>query len=429
MRSVLIVDDEIQMTEALAESMKRCGFAPVTCHDPVDALERESLTDYSLIITDVKMPRMDGISFLEEIRRRRVFTPVIVITGYGTVDTAVKAMKLGASDFIMKPFSLDDLERVVKRLLPDEERDVVAASPEMKRILSLLAEVAKTDATVLLTGESGVGKEVLARFIHRKSQRSGGPFVAVNCAAISESLLESELFGHEKGAFTGAVSRKPGKFELAQGGTILLDEVSEMNPHLQAKLLRAIQEREIDRVGGVKPVPIDVRIVATTNRDLKEEVEKGNFREDLYYRLNVFPVRVPPLRERREDIVPLAEFFAKKVGNRMGKFFSLSSAMKEYLSSRDWPGNVRELENYIYRAAVLCRGEELEPVDVDDALSVKARCTHRVGKLKDVERELFVGALREAGGNRTKAAEILGVTVRTVRNKIKEYDIREEEYR
>ncbi len=428
MRSVLIVDDEIQMTAALEESLKRCGFEPVTYHNPVDVLEREKLTDYSLIITDIRMPRMDGIAFLEEIRKRKVYTPVIVITGYGTVDSAVRAMKLGATDYIMKPFSLEDLQRVVERLVPDEDEDIVVASPRMKRIMSILSEVAKSDVTVLITGESGVGKEVVAKFIHRKSPRKKGPFVAVNCAAISESLLESELFGHEKGAFTGALTKKPGKFELAEGGTILLDEVSEMNVHLQAKLLRAIQEREIDRVGGVKPVPIDVRIIATTNKNLEEEVEKGNFREDLFYRLNVFPVTIPPLRERREDIVPLAEFFAKKVGNRMGKFFTLSASMKEYLSSRDWPGNVRELENYIYRSAVLSPSETLEPIEMDELTKERVREVHRVGKLKEVERELFVNALRHAGGNRTKAAEILGVTVRTVRNKIKEYSIREEEY-
>jgi two-component system response regulator FlrC len=306
MKQVLIVDDEADMALAIKESLKRCGFAPSVCHNAREALNGINLTDFSLIITDMKMPHMNGIEFLKEIRRRGMFIPVIVITGYGTVENAVDAMKLGATDYIMKPFSFDSLRCVVERILPSEDTDIVAVSSVMKNLISIIREVAKSDITVLLSGESGTGKEVVAKIIHKNSLRADKPFVAINCAAISENLLEAELFGHEKGAFTGAIDKRLGKFELANKGTLLLDEVSEMAIPLQAKLLRAIQEREIDRIGGRSPVHVDVRIIATTNRDLLSEVKKGRFREDLYYRLNVFPIKLPLLRERKEDIIPLA---------------------------------------------------------------------------------------------------------------------------
>ncbi|HEX8948686.1 MAG TPA: sigma-54 dependent transcriptional regulator, partial [Dissulfurispiraceae bacterium] len=349
MKSVLIVDDEIDMATALRETMKRFGFSPTVYHNPVDALAKENLGNYALIITDMKMPRMTGIEFLQEIRKKGLFVPVIIITGFGTVESAVDAMKLGATDYIMKPVSFDSLKRIVERIIPVEGSDLVAESTVMKNLMSIIKEVAKSDITVLLTGESGTGKEIIARTIHKHSNRNLKPFVAVNCAAISESLLESELFGHEKGAFTGAVERRLGKFELANGGTLLLDEISEMAYSLQAKLLRAIQEREIDRIGGKSPVRLDVRIIATTNKDLMSEVKKGSFREDLYYRLNVFPVRIPPLKERKEDIIPLAEFFLQGLSRKMGKIFTLSAELRQYVLGKEWAGNVRELENFMYR--------------------------------------------------------------------------------
>ncbi|MDA8213795.1 MAG: sigma-54 dependent transcriptional regulator [Nitrospiraceae bacterium] len=437
MKSVLIVDDEIDMALAIKESLKRCGFKPTVYHNPVDVLSELNLADFSLIITDMKMPKMNGIEFLQEIRRKGMFVPVIVITGYGTVENAVDAMKLGATDYIMKPFSFDSLRRVIDRILPSEDADIVAESPGMKHLMSIIREVAKSDITVLLSGESGTGKEVIARIIHKNSLRADKPFVAINCAAISESLLESELFGHEKGAFTGASERRPGKFELADKGTLLLDEVSEMAFPLQAKLLRAIQEREIDRIGGRSPVSVDVRIIATTNKDLLSEVKKGNFREDLYYRLNVFPIKLPPLRERREDIVPLTEFFIKKLSQKMGRAFEISDKLKSYILERNWEGNVRELENFIYRIAVISKSEVLLP-PADD-LSVRMPAAGRAeeylsqaeesgaGRMKDMKRDLIINTLRETGGNRTMAARLIGISVRTIRNKIKEYNISDDD--
>lgn len=432
MKSVLIVDDEIDMALAIKESLKRCGFKPTVYHNPEDVLSGLNLADFSLIITDMKMPKMNGIEFLQEIRRKGMFVPVIVITGYGTVENAVDAMKLGATDYIMKPFSFDSLRRVIDRILPSEDADIVAESPGMKHLMSIIREVAKSDITVLLSGESGTGKEVIARIIHKNSLRADKPFVAINCAAISESLLESELFGHEKGAFTGASERRPGKFELADKGTLLLDEVSEMAFPLQAKLLRAIQEREIDRIGGRSPVSVDVRIIATTNKDLLSEVKKGNFREDLYYRLNVFPIKLPPLRERREDIVPLTEFFIKKLSQKMGRAFEISDKLKSYILKRNWEGNVRELENFIYRIAVISKSEVLlPPADELGAGSSEVRIqvaeSGSTGTMKDMERDLIIKTLRETGSNRTRAAQLLGISVRTIRNKIREYGIKDED--
>lgn len=423
MKSVLIIDDEPDMGFALKEAMSRLGFNVHFYRNAANVLSSVNLSDFSLIITDVKMPKMDGLEFLAEIRKRGIFIPVIVITGFGKVEDAVRAMKLGAVDYIMKPFSMETLKSLVSRLITEQD-EIVAESKEMRRILEIVREIAKTDITVLLTGESGVGKEVIARYIHKHSLRSNQPFVAINCAAITETLLEAELFGYEKGAFTGATERKPGKFELANKGTILLDEISEMAYRLQAKLLRVIQEKEVDRVGGTKPVAIDVRIIATTNKDLAEEVKKGNFREDLFYRINVFPIRIPPLRERIDDIIPLAEFFLKRLSNKMSKKFTITEDMKKYLLKRPWHGNVRELENFIYRSAVLSQDgilrlqeEELDLFEEEKPI--------KVGSLKDAERELIVDALKKTKGNRTKAAKILGISVRTLRNKINEYGLKD----
>lgn len=421
MNTVLIIDDDPEMGFALKEAIQRFGFATSYLRDPIKALSETNLNDFSLIITDVKMPKMDGLQFLSELRKRGIFIPVIVITGYGNIEDAVRAMKLGAVDYIMKPFSMDTLKSIIQRLIPDKD-EIIAESAEMKRILQIAKEVAKTDITVLLTGESGVGKEVIARYIHRNSPRADKPFVAINCAAITETLLEAELFGYEKGAFTGATERKPGKFELAHKGTILLDEISEMSLKLQPKLLRVIQEREVDRLGGIKPIAVDVRIIATTNRDLSEEVKKGRFREDLFYRINVFPIRIPPLRERPEDIIPLAEFFLKRVSHKMSKELTLSEEVKDYLLKKSWPGNVRELENYIYRAAVLTHDKQIRPLP--DEFSQEDTVMKK-GSLKEAEKELIIDALKKTGGNKTKASKILGISVRTLRNKIKEYGLKE----
>lgn len=423
MKSVLIIDDEPDMGFALKEALSRMGFQSHFYRDPIHVLSNVNIKNFSLIVTDVKMPKMDGLQFLSEIRQKGIFIPVVVITGYANVEDAVKAMKLGAVDYLTKPFSFEHLKKLVSRLIPDES-DIVAESSEMKRILEIARQIAKTDITVLLTGESGVGKEIIAKYIHRNSNRANHPFIAINCAAITETLLEAELFGHEKGAFTGATERKPGKFELADRGTLLLDEISEMAYKLQAKLLRVIQEKEIDRVGGIKPIPVDVRIIATTNRDLWEEVKKGNFREDLFYRINVFPIRIPPLRERQEDIIPLAEFFLRRLSNKMSKNLYLSEEMKKFLLKKPWNGNVRELENYIYRISVLSQEGEINPPQ-ENELPFEEKKPSKIGKLKDAEKEMIIDALKKTNGNRTKAAKILGISVRTLRNKLKEYGLKE----
>lgn len=425
MKRALILDDEEDMALALKEAVKRAGFEVDSFSNPLDALSSVNISDYALIITDMKMPKMDGLQFLAHIRKKGLFVPVIVITGFGTVENAVEAMKLGATDYIMKPVSLEVLMETIKRVMPSEEDEVVAVSKSMRNVLTVAKEVAQSDISVLLTGESGTGKEVIARFIHRMSHRSNKPFVAINCAAISESLLESELFGYEKGAFTGATDRRIGKFELANQGTILLDEISEMAFPLQAKLLRVIQEKEIDRIGGRFPVPVDVRIIATTNRDLLAEVKRGSFREDLYYRLNVFPINLPPLRERPEDIIPLAEFFIKKLSAKTKRALELSEELKDFLQRKTWKGNVRELENYLYRITVLSKSEVLY-VPEEDRLSqtFDNQQTEPTGTVRDMERELILKTLKETGWNKTKAAEKLGITSRTIRNKLKEYGIK-----
>ena len=423
-RPILVVDDDAQMRMALSEAIQRLGYSATLCDGGADALGKLTNAAYSLIITDMKMPRMDGLTFLKEVRKRVGNLPVLVITGFGTVENAVETMKEGATDYLMKPFSFDTLTKsigsIMARVSPD--RDLLTANPAMQRIVQLAGDLAANDITVLITGESGTGKELLARHIHRRSRRKDKPFVAVNCAAIPENLLESELFGHEKGAFTGAAERKKGKVELADSGTILLDEIGEMPMLLQAKLLRVLQEREIDRVGGKEPVKVDVRVIATTNRDLALECAEGRFREDLFYRLNVFPLRVPPLRERPEDIPLLAEHFIRNFSAVAGKQIrGCSDEVIADLQQMPWRGNVREFENVLQRAVFLCSSDTVGRGDlmVDHAGPRPAPVAN--GKLKDMEKDMIMKTLKEVNGNKAKAAELLGVSVRTVRNKLSEY--------
>lgn len=420
-RTILIVDDDLQMRNALHEAVKSLGYRAELFDNGRAAIERLRERSFSLVITDMKMPGMDGIELMREIRRIAGNLPVLVITGYGTVENAVLAMKSGATDYLMKPFSFDVLKRsiesVMERSLQDKE--IITENPELKKILLLAEELAGSDITVLITGESGTGKELLARYIYKKSRRSKGPFVAVNCAAIPENLLESELFGYEKGAFTGAFERKKGKFELAHEGVILLDEIGEMPLQLQAKLLRVLQERVIERIGGTRPIPVDVRVIATTNRDLQKEIIEGRFREDLYYRLSVFPVKLPPLRERPEDIPLLSMKFLERFSKETGRDIKgFTKEAMDILKNRPWKGNVRELENVIQRAVFLCRSEFIKP---EDLMFEKEERPVKAGRIRDIEKELILKTLEETNGNKSLAAKILGVSVRTIRNKLAQY--------
>ncbi|MBF0343156.1 MAG: sigma-54-dependent Fis family transcriptional regulator [Nitrospirae bacterium] len=422
-KPILLVDDDPQMRDALREAIQRLGYSTVVADNGQDALTKLNTTPFALVVTDMKMPKMDGLSFLKEVRKRVGKLPVLVITGYGTVENAVEAMKEGASDYLMKPFSFEKLTKKVNSIMESlaGSREIVSINPKMKRILQIAGEISTSDTTVLIYGESGTGKELIARFIHRSSHRKDKPFVAVNCAAIPDNLMESELFGHEKGSFTGATERKIGKFELANEGTILLDEIGEMSMGLQAKLLRVLQEKEIDRVGGKHTIPINIRVLATTNRDLYKESTEGNFREDLYYRLSVFPIHVPPLRERQDDIVPLSEYFIQKFSALLSKEVKgLTKEAVEFLENKQWRGNIRELENVIHRAVLLSKGEL---ISVDDFMCDNDTpvADNSSKGIKEMEKDLILKTLKDVNGNKTKAAKILGVSVRTIRNKLNEY--------
>lgn len=414
--NILVVDDDMHMRLALKESLSKAGYAISLAEDGMAAVESVRQRPCDLIITDVRMPRKNGLELLQSIRAGESLIPVILITGYGTVHDAVTAIKGGAFDYIQKPFDTETLYGVVKRALGQNNGNIIHTSKEIQDVLLNAQRVAKSNATVLILGESGVGKELVAKHIHQYSDRKAGPFVPVNCAALPENLLESELFGYEKGAFTGASIRKPGKFEIADKGTVLLDEVTEMDLRLQAKLLRVLQEKEIEVIGSRFPKSIDVRVVATTNRDIKKYVEEGKFREDLFYRLNVFPILVPPLRERKEDIPVLVGHFLRKFAKGMD--VSVSDEAMEFLKSRNWKGNVRELENVVARACILSDYSQIKLSHVKDEDGKKEI---KPSSVREMEMKLILETLTSLEGNRTRAASILGITVRTLRNKINEY--------
>jgi DNA-binding NtrC family response regulator len=442
---ILVVDDEPQMLIAVNETLRRCGYSVTTAGSGLEAICRLREKHFSLVLTDYRMPEVTGLDLLKKVKSVAPETMVVLLTAYGTVQNAVEAMRFGAFDYLMKPFSSESLEGVVRRALGalrrSEEKglyEIVTQDPGFSKVLERARQAATSPATVLVEAESGTGKELLARMIHRASPRSAGPFVAVNCAALPENLLESELFGFEKGAFTGAFASKPGKFELASRGTLLLDEIGEMAPILQAKLLRVLQEKEVDRVGGRSPVRIDVRVIATTNRNLASLVREGEFREDLYYRLNVVCLSIPPLRERPADIPLLAGYFCRKYGREFGReSVRCSDDALQALSKQRWPGNVRELENAIQRAAALCSGDVIEPEDLSMAPVGPVRESPQEGPsdsagvlptgttVRDMEKHLIRRTLAETGGNRTHAAKILGISLRTLRNKLNEFGLQD----
>ncbi|MEO7207358.1 MAG: sigma-54 dependent transcriptional regulator [Steroidobacteraceae bacterium] len=439
--AVLVVEDDAALREALLDTLRAAGLAALSAADAQAALQLLLSEDIGLVISDVHMPGANGYELLSSIKRVRPYLPVVLMTAYGTVAQAVAAMRDGATDYIVKPFdaqALIDMARrqLAARMTPNE---LIAADPESKRLVGLARKIAENDATVLITGESGTGKEVYARFIRDNSPRADKPFVAINCAAIPENMLEASLFGHEKGAFTGALSSHAGKFEQAQGGTLLLDEISEMDLGLQAKILRVLQEREVERLGSTRTIALDVRVIATSNRDLPEEVHAARFRADLFYRLNVMSLRLPALRERRGDILPLARRALQACARPGQAALSLSAEAESKLLSHDWPGNARELNNIVQRAAWLAAGGRIDAGDLDTGTSaapaeeIQSAAANLSAQpaaaldsgldrdLKDRERELILATLRVTGGNRKLTAERLGISPRTLRHKLQQF--------
>lgn len=463
--AILVVEDDAALRDAVCMTLELAGHHVVGVDGGPSALDVLLRQAFNLVITDLRMQPMDGLQLLGEIRARLPQMPVLLMTAYGDVEKAVAAMRGGACDFLMKPFEPEILLSHVRRYaaVPQSGDDAIAEDVRTRNLLAMAARVAETDATVLLTGESGTGKEVFARYIHQHSPRSQKPFVAINCAAIPENLLEATLFGHEKGSFTGAQTSQAGKFEQAQGGTILLDEISEMPLGLQSKLLRVLQEREVERVGGRKAVELDIRVLATSNRDMVGEVAAGRFREDLYYRLNVFPLEIPALRDRPGDILPLARYFLARHGARLKRNAQLDSGAEALLLSHGWPGNVRELENTMQRALILASGDTItvaslspcmpEPSGGATATAAGAPAlafmpdgparvrpffgesagfagqaptgsgsgAGRPANMKDLEREHILETLRSVGGSRKRAVERLGISERTLRYKLQQY--------
>jgi two-component system response regulator AtoC len=446
---ILVVDDEESVCRMLRDVLTDAGYQVEVATDGRQALERITGVYYDAVLLDIRMPELDGVQVLEAVRQNGGQVPIILMTAYGTTETAIRAMKLGAFDYVLKPFHLEELLLTVKRAVTmqrlaaevttlkeelgeDSRLDtIIGRSPKMQQVYKCIGKVADRNVTVLIQGESGTGKELVARAIHRNSRRWNQPFVKINCATIPENLLESELFGHERGAFTGAVGRKLGKFELAHRGTVLLDEIGELSPATQAKLLRFLQEKEFERVGGTETIRVDVRVLAATNRNLQRMVEEGTFREDLFFRLNVVTIALPPLRERKEDIPLLVEYFLKKYTREFNKEVrGFSAEAMELLQRYDWPGNVRELENLVERAVVMADGPVVLPGDLPYNLQRARREEGAVAPrmtlkeiVADVEREVILRALREHDWNRTATAAALGLNRRSLYAKMKEYGL------
>ncbi|MGD8285353.1 MAG: sigma-54 dependent transcriptional regulator [Desulfobacterales bacterium] len=444
--SILVVDDEPDLRSTLSHALNRSGYSVEGAANGVDALEKFKTANFNLVISDVKMPQMSGMELLSSIKKMSPQTPVIMISAFGTVSNAVAAMQQGASDYILKPFSFEILEKTVTNVIGrsngngrstssaqankshSRAKNIVTQNQQLQKVLEMARGVAASRATILIQGESGTGKELLAAYVHQNSLHPDAPYIALNCAALPETLAESELFGHEKGSFTGAVGRKIGKFEMAKEGTVVLDEISEMPIPLQAKLLRVLQEKEIDRIGGTGSIEMGARVIAISNVDLKKAVAGGKFREDLFYRINVIPLTVPPLRKRKDDIPILAQHFLEyysAVNNK--KIVGISNEAMKLLVSYEWKGNVRELENIIERAVLVGSSGTILPEnlildpsacesDSQNSFAVKVGYT-----VKEMEKQLICRTLEEVKDNRTHAAELLGISIRTLRNKLREY--------
>jgi DNA-binding NtrC family response regulator len=441
---ILVVEDDAAMRDLLADELRDAGFTIVTAADGHEALEQLERHEVHAVVTDLQMPGLTGDKLLEEIRTRDVRLPVVIITAFGTIDTAVRTIKAGAFHFLPKPFPMDQLVATLEealnrsreagemeRLSLDDgsEGGIIAAGPAMRRVMDMVRRAASADTPVLLQGDSGTGKELVARALHGGNPARTGRFLAVNCSAIPENLIESLLFGHRRGSFTDARDDRPGLFQDAAGGTIFLDEVGDMPMSLQGKLLRVLQEKEVTPVGATTPVPVDVRVVAATHRDLAQRVKEGAFREDLFYRLNVIVVRIPPLRERAEDFLPLIAHFLRKHGERLGKpEAAVAPEAIEVMRRHAWPGNVRELENVVERALVLGRGSRIEMVDLPEALLKPADDRESLPPLQSValvEREHILKTLRAVAGNKAAAARLLGLDRKTLYRKLKQYHIQQ----
>ncbi len=450
MPTILIIEDEAKMRRLLELNLGDDGFKTLSAGDAETGLKLLASEPVHLVLTDLKLPGMNGLEFLHAAKQQNPALPIVVMTAFGSVETAVEAMKAGASDYVLKPFSLAEMRMVVHKELDnsrlrEENRslrealgqkyshpNIVALSPKMQEVLATVERVAPTNSTVLLGGESGVGKDLIARAIHEKSRRASGPFVKINSTAIPENLLESELFGYEKGAFTGATASKPGKFELADKGTLFLDEIGDVPPAIQVKLLRVLQEREFERLGGTRTIKVDVRLIAATNRDLRAALEDGTFREDLYYRLNVVPIDIPPLRDHKEDVAGLANLFLARFAKDSGrseKITGISTAAMQLLASHYWPGNVRELQNVIERACALSSGSQLEASDIqlDSPRNRNNSSSDRFlpdgMTLDQWEDEMIREALKRAGGNKSQAARLLGLSRNALRYRLSKIGI------
>ena len=449
-RRVLILQENPKERMAYTRIAEKMGFQADTAPDGSEAEHTCRKMNPDMVIADMAVPNFSPIEFLQKVKQEDPSCEILFLSEEPVVEDAVEVVRQGALDYLIKPVQEEQIELCLKKVIsgkksrePDQQEErpkgekvrIITEDPEMQRLMKLARKVSDSSASVLIQGESGTGKELFAKYIHEQSNRNGMPFVAVNCAALPENLLESELFGHEKGAFTGAISRKAGKFELAHKGTLFLDEITEMQVHLQAKLLRVLQEKQIDRVGGSRPVDVDVRIIATTNRDIRQSMESGDFREDLYYRLNTIPLVIPPLKHRGRDIEPLCGYFVKKYSKIDGRTVkTLTSDALSVLKSQEYPGNIRELENIIHRAVLLAEDDTIRPQDLlvegagytdetgpDSGEQPDLPSWSETGSLKEMEQKMIYQTLDKTEGNRTHAAKILGISVRTLRNKLNEY--------